>query len=276
MAPPFTPPPLPKSLQAKSQTVRLGADVPALVAHPDGETPVPVVLWMHGRTAYKELDPGRYQRWLRAGIGAVSLDLPGHGERFDAAMRRPDKTLEVLTQMVSEIDRVVEHLAALGPFDTGRLAIGGMSAGGMASLIRLCSPHTFKAAAVECTTGDLRALYFGDPALPEASGWPARHDPADVARLDPGTHLSGFAPIPLLALHTVGDLVVPWPVQQRFLERLGDRYQEAGAASDLIEIETFQQTGAEEEHAGFGRFSALAKDRQTAFFARALGASPVG
>jgi len=72
---------LPSSLASRAKSVRFG-DVPALLAHPDWETPAPVVLWMHGRTVSKELDPGRYLRWVRAGIAACAVDLPGHGERF--------------------------------------------------------------------------------------------------------------------------------------------------------------------------------------------------
>jgi len=34
---------------------------------------------MHGRTANKELDPGRYLRLIRAGIAVCAIDLPGHG-----------------------------------------------------------------------------------------------------------------------------------------------------------------------------------------------------
>ena len=77
---------LPSSLQAISETRRLGADVPSLVVRPEsaplgGGDRIPFLLWMHGRTATKELDPGRYLRLARAGIGACAIDLPGHGER---------------------------------------------------------------------------------------------------------------------------------------------------------------------------------------------------
>ncbi|MFT5424801.1 MAG: alpha-beta hydrolase superfamily lysophospholipase [Phycisphaerales bacterium] len=276
MPTPFPRTTLPKSLQAKAKTVRLGADVPALVAHPDWQTPVPTVLWMHGRTVNKELDPGRYQRWLRAGIAAVAVDLPGHGERFNEASQSPHKTLDTFSQMVSEIDGVVQSLAELGPFDLNRLAIGGMSAGGMATLIRLCSPHPFIAAAVESTTGNLDALYFGDPELPTARPWPVNHSREDVAGLDPMQRLAGFVPIPVLAIHSEGDEVVPWAGQREFLDRLGERYESVGADPGLIEVQTYEETGAPAEHAGFGRFAAQAKDRQTEFLVRVLGATPLG
>ena len=76
---------LPSSLRAISEHVRLGPDVPCLVVRPEPGAepagPTPFLIWMHGRTANKELDPGRYLRLARAGIGSCAVDLPGHGFR---------------------------------------------------------------------------------------------------------------------------------------------------------------------------------------------------
>jgi dienelactone hydrolase len=252
---------------------------PALLAHPDWERPSPVVLWMHGRTVSKELDPGRYLRWLRAGIAACAVDLPGHGERLDPVMQTPRRTLDVIAQMRAEIDGVIAALAApeyKGIFDLSRVAIGGMSAGGMVTLRRLCDAHPFRCAAVECTTGWLAGLYF-----PQASGVPANarwlveHDPAMVARLDAMNHLETWSPIPLLALHSQADEVVPCVTMERFIDRLRDRYARVNASPDLVEFVTWPSTGAPQEHSGFGRVSNDAKNVQTAFLARHLNATPV-
>src|SRR6185436_2606689 len=107
---------LPQSLSRRARWERLGpSGVPAMLAHPDWRTPAPVVIWMHGRTAHKELDPGRYLRWLRAGIGACAIDLPGHGERADQALQTGAGTLRVVTQAVEEIAAVVRALGAVEP-----------------------------------------------------------------------------------------------------------------------------------------------------------------
>jgi dienelactone hydrolase len=264
---------LPKSLAEKTRMVHLGG-VPSLVAHPDWERPAPFVVWMHGRTVSKELDPGRYQRWLRAGIAAVALDLPGHGERKTDDGHTPERTLANLAQMASEIDGVLDAVRGLGPFDPDRAGIGGMSAGGMAALVRLSRPHGFRAAAVECTTGNLSELYFGGPDGP--SVWPVAHDRAAVNAIDPMAHLDGFAPIPTLVLHNELDEVIPLGGQQRFVEALRRRYQRAGADGGLIEWRVFGANGSPQEHAGFGRMAAEAKTVQTEFLARALGAGGVG
>ena len=89
----------PRSLLRMSWWTTL-AGVPAVVVHPARDAdpgdppapdaaPVPTLIWMHGRTASKELDPGRYLRLAREGIGTIALDLPGHGGREDLAMQAP-------------------------------------------------------------------------------------------------------------------------------------------------------------------------------------------
>lgn len=261
---------LPASLSEHARTVLLpGTKIPALLIHPDWITPAPVVLWMHGRTAYKELDPGRYARWLRAGIAACAIDLPGHGERRDARAENASQTLEILREALPEVDRVVLALGDpvfQGVFDLDRSGIGGMSLGGMVALRRLCDPHGFRCAAVEGTTGDLGGLYAADGPRP----WGVTHAAEEVVPLDAARHLEGFRPIPLLALHSEADRIVPMSVQRGFLDRLRARYVEAGADPGLIEVRTWARTGAPEEHSGFGSVSHEAKTAQAAFFVRHL------
>ncbi|MBX3389226.1 MAG: prolyl oligopeptidase family serine peptidase [Phycisphaeraceae bacterium] len=268
----------PRDLASAARVDRLGPDVPAVLAHPDWKSPAPLVLWMHGRTANKELDPGRFLRWIRAGIAACSIDLPGHGERPAAGAHEPDSSLRVIAQAVSEIDGVVESLADArfgGVFDLDRIAIGGMSMGGIVTLRRLCDPNSFVCAAVEGTTGWLEGLYFpedrGAPAETNPR-WVARHDRDAVARVSAAAHLDGFRPLPLLMLHSQADKMMPFVVAKGFIERLRAHYAKAGADPSIIEVNSWPSTGAPEEHIGFGRFSNDAKNLQTAFFAKHLRA----
>jgi alpha-beta hydrolase superfamily lysophospholipase len=256
---------LPTSLAERSRTVRLNpGNIPALLCHPDWLTPVPTVIWMHGRTANKELDSGRYIRWLKAGIAAVAIDLPGHGERADAHLEGTSQTLDILARTIREIDLVVEALADpiwQGVFDLDRLALGGMSLGGMATLRRLCDPHDFTCAAVECTTGDLWSLYRPEGPRP----WGQIFTEGAVAPLDPLRHMATFRPIPLLSLHSEADRIVPWRIQQNYLSQLRAHYAARGADPNLIQQTTWPATGAPEEHSGFGRMSNEAKNVQTEF-----------
>jgi dienelactone hydrolase len=228
------------------------------------------VLWLHGRTVSKELDPGRYLRWIRAGIAACAMDLPGHGERLDPAWHDPSRTLDLIAAAVPEIDAVLAALAQPphSPlFDTATAAIGGMSAGGIVALRRLADPHHFRAAAVEATIPDLAAVYHAGPA-----GRPA--EPARIAALNPLRHVERWRPIPLLVLHTEADRVAPIAGVHRFARALRDHYQAAGADPALISLMTWPTTGAPDEHSGFGRFGNEAKNAQVDFLARALGANP--
>lgn len=255
---------LPLSIRQKSRWLRL-AGVPALIVHPDGNlpevangtalAPAPAIIWMHGRTANKEIDPGRFLRLARAGIGVVALDLPGHGERAEAHLTEPQATLEVVERMANEIDAVVDAAVREGPFDRAALAIGGFSAGGMAALVRLCRPHHFRAAILEATTGDWRFQHHR-----------AMHDPQRVAALNPIEHLEAWAPIPLLILHAELDAWVSVEGQRTFVRALVAR----GIPQELIEFHAFPQTGAPAEHIGFGRYASQAKDLGAAFLERQL------
>lgn len=262
---------LPRALEAQARTVRLADDIPALLAHPDWETPAPCAIWLHGRTAHKELDAGRYLRWMRAGIATCAIDLPGHGERFDEAAQHPERTLDTLEQLAGEIDDIVAALQAPefnGAFDASRLALGGMSAGGMGALRRLCEDHPFVCAAVEGTCGSLADLYFPQGDQPGAP-WTVSHDPERVAQLDPKQHLDTWRPIPLLILHSEADEMVPWPAQRVFVDAVRERSRTSGREG-LVEVKTWPETGAPSEHLGFGRFSNDAKNTQTDFLRRYL------
>lgn len=262
----------PAALRARARSVRLGPHaIPALLAHPDWKSSRPVAIWMHGRTVHKELDPGRYLRWIRAGIAACAIDLPGHGERLEPDLHSPSRVLDLVERGVAEVDGV---LAALGDprfkgaFDLGRSALGGMSAGGMITMRRLCDPHPFSCAAVEAAAGWLTGLL--NPGGEPREGLPAGR----LAALDPQQHLEGWRPVPLLALHSETDEMVPIGVQRVFLDRLRARYAAVGADPALVELRTWPQTGSPREHAGFGRFGNEAKNLQVEFLARHLGATP--
>jgi len=265
----------PRDLAARARTTRLGPDVPALLAHPDWATPAPVVLWMHGRTANKELDPGRYLRWIRAGIAVCAIDLPGHGERADPAMQTPERTLDTMKLALGEIDAVIAALAGpdyAGLFNLSRVGIGGMSLGGMTTLRQLCDPHSFKCAAVEGTTGWLDGLYRPlENGLPALQRWTSVHLPEHIAELDPSQHLNGFLPIPLLAVHSESDQMVPFACQHAFIDRLRAHYEVRGADPGLVTLISWPETGAPQEHVGFGRFSNDAKNAQVEFFKKHLG-----
>lgn len=254
---------MPSALRAAARWERLGGArqaIPALLVHPDwgGGEPAPVVVWMHGRTANKELDPGRYLRWMRAGIGACAVDLPGHGERFDQAMQQAQNTLQVVQQMIDEIDAIVAALTALGSFDMKRVGIGGVSAGAMAAMARLGRPHHFRCASVEASSGSwehqLHREMFQGKNLDE------------INRTNPMTNLDGWREMPFQAFHAQRDEWVSIEGQRAFVEALRSRYRDPS----IVELIEYEQTDAPHEHIGFGKMARDAKDRQRDFFKRWL------
>ena len=255
----------PRSLLRMSRWTTLGG-VPAVVVHPardadpsDASAPVPepahTLIWIHGRTASKELDPGRYLRLAREGIASIALDLPGHGERQDLAAQAPERAMAMIEQMAGEIDGVVDEARELGIIDVSRLAVGGMSAGGMAACVRLCSPHAFRCALIECSTGDFASL----------AGMPI-HDAAIAQRIDPITHLDGWRDIPFMALHARHDEWMPHAGTERFVGALRAR----SVHPERVVMHTYERTGAVAEHIGFGQMSHDAKSRGCDFLVRYL------
>ncbi|MEE8153753.1 MAG: prolyl oligopeptidase family serine peptidase [Phycisphaerales bacterium] len=247
---------MPSMLHERARWVRFGTNsIPVMLAHPDWETDVrvPIVLWMHGRTVNKELDPGRYLRWLRAGIGVCAIDLPGHGERFDASQQEPEAALDVILQMTNEIDQVVSALAELDTFNLKRMGIGGMSGGGMAAIARLCQPHSFRCASVEAASGS----WVDQQHRPMFDHCDAKQ----ISTLDPLQRLDQWREIPFQAINAKHDEWVAYEGQARFIEALRSRYEQP----KFVELITYDRTGAQFEHAGFGKFAADAKNRQVEF-----------
>lgn len=248
---------LPSALRRQSTRMDLNG-VPALLVTPEHTTaPPPLLVWMHGRTAYKELDPGRYLRLMRQGIAVCAVDLPGHGQRTDLATQSPAHVPAVVAQMLEELDDAVAAATEQLHADPARVAIGGMSAGGMVTLARLCRPHTFAAAAVEATSGSWQDLPMART-LDDAT-WRV------MEALEPATHLDGWTPTPLLAIHCRADAWIPFPSQWRFLDAIERRHPHPP-----IQRVAYDSTGADGEHAGFGHHAADAKQTQVDFLTRTL------
>jgi alpha-beta hydrolase superfamily lysophospholipase len=248
---------LPQAIRRRARIELLGPTaVPTLLIEPEGAPPrngPPCVLWLHGRTAWKELDPGRFLRLMRSGIAVIAPDLPGHGQRFDAELQDSRHVLDVVRIMLEELDALAgAGVSSLGA-DPMRTGLGGMSAGGMVAIARLTRPHTWRCVVLEATTGSW--------AHQRARPMFARRDAASIAAIDPVNHLSMWHPIPVLAVHSKADEWVDWRGQAAFLDAI-ERRGDPG----LVERLVFDRTGAEHEHVGFGRFSAEVKERERAFY----------
>ena len=247
---------LPSRLRDVSTEVELSG-VPCLLSQID-EEPRPFLFWMHGRTMDKELDPGRYLRCIRKGINVCAVDLPFHGSRYGQEQEDFAYFLQIVTQMAEEIDDVLADLSVMGTFDTTRCAIGGMSAGGLATTYRLCSEHPFTAAILECTGGAWQ--YLRETPI-------FRHlSREELDAVNPIQHLENWRDIPVLAVHSKHDSRVPYATESDFIEALKAKSNHP----ESIELLTFDRTGAPDEHMGFGRVSAFVKETEIEFLTNQL------
>lgn len=247
---------LPMRLRAVSVEKHI-AGVPALLVQKDDQ-PRPFILWMHGRTADKELDAGRYLRYVRRGINVCAVDLPGHGERYEAELQEPKRVLDVIQSMVGELDEILAELGEISGFDMNKAAIGGMSAGGIAAIMRLLRTHPFQAVVLEASMGS----WCGQRDHSMFSG--LSEDQFNA--LNPIEHLHDWKEIPTLAFHNRHDQWIPYAAQSEFIDALQHRYDDP----DIIEFVSFDHTGAPREHVGFGRRAAFVKEVQVEFVARHL------
>ena len=247
---------LPSRLQDCS-TLKEIAGVPCLLVRKD-EAPRPFLFWIHGRNADKELDPGRYLRCVRRGINVCAVDLPGHGQRIEAALQERNRLLDVIVQMADEIDRVLEGLGELEGFDLHSGAIGGMSAGGMVAITRLLHPHSFRVVVLEATGGSWRHL-LNTPFCENMNK-------DEFKTMDPMNHLEEWVDLPVVAFHSRHDSWIPFKTESEFIEAI--KMQSSNPTE--IELVAFDHTGAPGEHIGFGRESAFVKEVQIDFLVRHL------
>jgi dienelactone hydrolase len=247
---------LPSRLREVSREIELDG-VPCLIVRKD-DSPRPFLFWIHGRTADKEIDPGRYLRCVRRGINVCAVDLPGHGQRYEKKMQSPQRILDVILQMVEEIDGVYDGLQEIGGFDLQVAALGGMSAGGMTAITRLVRPHPFQAAVLEATGGSWSHL--------RESPICAALSDEEFDAVNPLHHLDSWRDIPVVAFHSRHDAWIPFATESEFI----DAMKEQSASPEDIELVSFDHTGAPEEHIGFGRESAFVKEVQVEFLARHL------
>jgi uncharacterized protein len=117
-----------------------GDEVPAILLLPPATHPVPAALLLHGYTSRKEHVTDSIGAALaRRGIASLSIDLPLHGERREAAASSSaSNPLELMRRWRAALDEASEglrDLAARPEIDAGRLAIIGYSLGAFLGVI---------------------------------------------------------------------------------------------------------------------------------------------
>ena len=200
---------------------RLGA-APALIARPSAaRLPLPTVLWFHGFTAGKATHRPELTMLAEAGFLAVGLDAAGHGERrpadFDALFGGTDDENEqtfysLVAETVVEVPGIFDLLCAEGVADEARLAVAGVSMGGMITYGATAADPRIRAAV----------------ALLASPEWP---HPAS-----PHQEIDRFFPTALLSITAGRDETVPAAAARAFHTDLEARYREHPERLRYVEL----------------------------------------
>jgi dienelactone hydrolase len=192
--------------------------IPTRIVEPAGAR-APAVIFLHGLGVSKETHAKEAESLADAGLAAVLLDAPHHGERRSELLDEMDRAhgddafgllLRLVAEAADEIPGVVDGLLARGH---PRVAIAGISMG------------AFTALAAGADEPRLAAIVsiLGSPEWTPPSGHVPEHLSGRVER-SPARRLAAFAPRPLLLLNAGLDQHVPPAPARRFAEALRPLY----------------------------------------------------
>lgn len=133
--------------------------VPAILLLPRAQEPVPAALLLHGFGSHKERMADTIgQALLRAGVAALSVDLPLHGARDcllpDLTSAHPMSHLGTWSDAVEEARVALDYLGSHAQIDARRLSIVGYSIGSFLANIVAADAPTVRAV-VLAASGDL-------------------------------------------------------------------------------------------------------------------------
>ncbi|MCA1667002.1 MAG: alpha/beta fold hydrolase [Thermomicrobia bacterium] len=184
-----------------------GAPVPGYLALPPGATPArpaPLVLFFNGGSTVKEELDGWREPFLAAGMATLTLDNPGTGETWEAARFTPNQGA-----LLSDVRRLVAARPALD----GRIALVGVSLGGMLA-VHLGTEFPDLAAVVTITAPFAPGEYI--MRMPPLTQWEVVHVTGFPLDCQPylctAIGLARYAPhlrMPLLVIGAGKDRVVP-------------------------------------------------------------------
>ncbi|MEY9854547.1 acetyl esterase/lipase [Catenulispora sp. GAS73] len=235
-----------------------------LPAHADAQSPVPVVVWMHGGAFWSgdrrylppNLAPNAvFDTLVAAGMAAATIDY-----RFSGEAKFPAQLHDVGAAI-----RYLRSNASTWGLDPARVGVWGESSGGTLGALAALSPDDeadlpIAAAATWCPPTDLVALrHFSAIAGLLGDDGDADRLKAAAALASPVTHVRADAP-PFLIMHGDADRKVP--VDQA--ELLHKALVAAGARSEFVPVE-----GADHVFEGHPDAQQLVEE-VVAFFVREL------
>lgn len=238
------------------ETLRVG-EIPALLALPHAARACPVVFFVPGYGATKEVCLNMAYRLGKQGLACVSFDPLHHGERYDPHLDRayepelggifPPETgidiyfnfLRCIHQSSADIATLLDYFARDARLDVSRAGVTGHSQGGYASFLALADIPSLKAAVPMM---GLPTFYHRWRDVLDESAWSnpewgaaiaevagqAEEREAWIQEIDPAPRLPQLAPRPLLIMN--GDFDTDQP-KSYVLHWLRSQLRPASAAA---------------------------------------------
>jgi fermentation-respiration switch protein FrsA (DUF1100 family) len=189
-------------------------DRPYLLWMPDGDTPHPAMLILHGAGSRKENHADFARACAARGWAALAYDQRGHGSSED----------EMGPGALADVGRMAGFLAARDGVDAGRVCARGSSMGGFMAIHAAASSSSIAGAIAICPAGegDLRrglrsgSLEFraGPDARDALDAWLGEHDLRDAVEL--------MGAKPLLIAHARGDEQIPFDQSEELFDRAAE------------------------------------------------------
>lgn len=187
---------------------------------------LPIIVYYHGWQSSKELVLTQGRRLATAGFRVLLPDAANHGERKQPITQIPSLTFwQSIHTNLFEFGYIINHFEKLGLVDD-RIAVGGVSMGGMTTCALLTHHPEIKAAA--CVMGSPKPVAYRDRIQKHASEL-NRYMPKDYLDLlawlpayDLSLNPETLGNRPLYIWHGRQDVIVPYEHASDFVKENPD------------------------------------------------------
>ncbi|SDL21346.1 Alpha/beta hydrolase family protein [Kriegella aquimaris] len=200
--------------------------VTALLSLPKNvDTPLPVIILMHGLGDHKAVDYVAFgnELFLKNGYAVLRLDISNHGDRkgdvydFDLTGKHKYWARDVISQTVFDLRRAVDFIETRKELDADRIGDYGISLGGIIGTIFCGVEDRVKVPIIVLAGGQMNLLYEAGALSQDAKDF--------VSIIEPLNFVKKIAPRPFLMLNAKNDEIVP-PMMSKLLFNKAEKPKE--------------------------------------------------